>query len=187
MTATPSLQSSVPTFSLATLRAALAELTAERPERACRLQRAAYLVAFRVIERAETPGCWWVQSETDDAQQYFVVDVGGGRFTCRCPDAERRGHPCKHSLAVMLHQRAERRDAEATDPTGDPANVTAFPERAYSDDECFVLTPKGQAALGDPDPDPPAGPPLGPAWGECRYCGDPCWLAPSGAGACCIG
>jgi len=143
----PQAQSSAPTFSLATLRTVLAEMTAERPDRACRLQRAAYLVAFRVIERAETPGCWWVQSETDDAQQYFVVDVGGDRFTCRCPDAERRGHPCKHSLAVMLHQRAERLDAEQSDPTN---NVIPFPVPAYDPDaDRFELTPKGYAALAD--------------------------------------
>jgi hypothetical protein len=145
---TPQAQSTAPAFSLATLRTVLAEMTAEHPERACRLQRGAYLVAFRVIERAETPGCWWVQSETDDTQQYFVVDVGGGRFTCRCPDAERRGHPCKHSLAVMLYQRAERLDAEQNDPTN---NVIFFPEQpAYDPDlDRPVLTAKGYAALDD--------------------------------------
>src|SRR3954447_18061769 len=150
----PQAQSSAPTFSLATLRTVLAEMTAERPERACRLQRAAYLVAFRVIERAETPGCWWVQSETDDAQQYFVVDVGGDRFTCRCPDAERRGHPCKHSLAVALYSRCERADAEAVDPTADPT-VIPFPVPAFDPDrDRFGLTAQGYAALASPEHSP---------------------------------
>ncbi len=31
-----------------------------------------------------------------------VVGVDGGRVTCHCPDAERMGDGCKHSLALRL-------------------------------------------------------------------------------------
>ena len=31
-----------------------------------------------------------------------VVEVDGGRVTCHCPDAERMGDGCKHSLALRL-------------------------------------------------------------------------------------
>src|SRR5215213_2798383 len=163
VTATLSTQSSAPTFSLATLRTVLAELTAEHPDREWRLVKAANIVAVRTIERSPSGPGWWVESESEAGKFYFVLPVGG-HDTCSCQDYQRRGGPCKHGLAVELYTRCERRDAEANDPTGDPDNVTPFPERAYSDADRFVLTPKGYAALGDPDPDPgpPAGPPLGP-------------------------
>ena len=31
-----------------------------------------------------------------------VVEVDGARITCHCPDAERMGDSCKHSLAIRL-------------------------------------------------------------------------------------
>ena len=31
-----------------------------------------------------------------------VVEVDGARVTCHCPDAERMGDSCKHSLAIRL-------------------------------------------------------------------------------------
>ena len=31
-----------------------------------------------------------------------VVEVDGGHVTCHCPDAERMGDSCKHSLALRL-------------------------------------------------------------------------------------
>src|SRR5712692_7179579 len=33
----------------------------------------------------------------------YHIDVDG---TCRCPDAQHRGVPCKHVLAVQIHQQA---------------------------------------------------------------------------------
>ena len=31
-----------------------------------------------------------------------VVEIDGERITCHCPDAERMGDSCKHSLAIRL-------------------------------------------------------------------------------------
>ena len=31
-----------------------------------------------------------------------LVEVDGARVTCHCPDAERMGDSCKHSLAIRL-------------------------------------------------------------------------------------
>ena len=56
MTAPPSIQSSAPTFSLATLREVLAEMEAAHPERASRLVRAANIVAVRAIEQSPDSG-----------------------------------------------------------------------------------------------------------------------------------
>jgi hypothetical protein len=141
MRATPRFQSSAPSFCLATLRAALAELTAAYPERACRLERAANIVALRSIERGLRAG-WWVESESEPRKEYWVVDQ-----SCTCPDFKRRGGPCKHALAVELYRRCERLEAEQDDPTGAADNMTEFPERAYSDADRFELTPKGYSAL----------------------------------------
>ncbi len=40
-----------------------------------------------------------------------VVEVDGARITCHCPDAERMGDSCKHSLAIRLRAG----DGEVTD------------------------------------------------------------------------
>src|SRR5215212_1680281 len=111
MSATPSIQSSAPTFSLATLRTVLGEMTAERPEREWRLVKAANIVAVRTIERSPSGPGWWVESESEAGKFYFVLPVDG-RDTCSCQDYQRRGGPCKHGLAVELFQRCERDDAE---------------------------------------------------------------------------
>ena len=58
MTATPSIQSSAPTFSLATLRTVLAELTEQYPDREWRLVKAANIVAVRTI--APVYGIGWL-------------------------------------------------------------------------------------------------------------------------------
>ena len=73
----------------------------------------------------------------------------------------------------------------------------AFPARAYSDEDRFELTPKGLAALQQPEPDPepdpdgaPEGAPSlgdGSYWGECRTCGDIGWVSARGRGFCCVG
>ena len=141
MTATPIAQATIPTFSLATLRTVLAELTAEHPDREWRLVKAANIVAVRTIERSPTGPGWWVESETEAGKFYFVLAVGG-RDTCSCQDYQRRGGPCKHILATTLYARCERADAEQADPT-----VIPFPTPAYSDTDRFLLTPLGVATL----------------------------------------
>src|SRR4051794_34172939 len=148
MTATPSMQSSAPTFSLATLRTVLAELTEQYPDREWRLIKAANIVAVRTIERSPSGPGWWVESESEAGKFYFVLAVDG-RDTCNCQDYQRRGGPCKHALAAALFQRCERRDAEQADPT--PDTLLAFPTPAYTDADRFVLTPQGVAAIAATD------------------------------------
>jgi hypothetical protein len=139
-----------PTFSLATLRIALAELTLEHPERAGRLVKAANIVAVRSISPVYGIG-WLVESETDAGKTYWVMPVED-RMTCDCQDYRQRGGPCKHALAVELFTRCERRDAEASDPTPEPANIVPFPEQpAYTEEDRFVLTDAGLRALAAQD------------------------------------
>src|SRR4051795_12475298 len=106
VSATLSTQSSVPTFSLATLRTVLAELTAEHPDREWRLVKAANIVAVRTIERSPSGPGWWVESEGESGKFYFVLAVDAVD-TCNCQDYLRRGGPCKHALAVELYERCE--------------------------------------------------------------------------------
>src|SRR3954454_5651913 len=141
MSATPSIQSSAPAFSLATLRTILAELTQEHADREWRLVKAANIVAVRTIERSPSGPGWWVESESEAGKFYFVLPVAG-RDTCSCQDYQRRGGPCKHALAVELFQRCERVDAEQADPT-----VIPFPTTTFSDADRFLLTPLGAATL----------------------------------------
>jgi hypothetical protein len=71
MSATPSIQSSAPTLSLATLRTVLAELTEQYPDREWRLVKAANIVAVRTIERSPSGPGWWVESESEAGKFYF--------------------------------------------------------------------------------------------------------------------
>jgi hypothetical protein len=111
----PATLSIASTTTLADLRALVAQLRTEYPQAGPRLDHAAFIVTFRDVERGAGAGLWWVQSETDPNQTYMVT--AGER--CVCQDFARRGEltPCKHLLAVELHQRAERLEAEAQDPT----------------------------------------------------------------------
>jgi hypothetical protein len=118
MDATLSTQSTAPTFSLATLRTVLAEMTAEHPERQWRLVKAANIAAVRTVDRYPYGGIWFVGSECDPGKQYTIVPTENGD-TCDCMDYRQRGGPCKHILAVEMFQRCERLDAEANDPTAD--------------------------------------------------------------------
>ena len=93
------------TSSVPYLSTAVAELTAEHPDREWRLGKAANIVAVRTIERSPSGPGWWVESESEAGKFYFVLAVGG-RDTCSCQDYQRRGGPCKHSLAVGLLSRA---------------------------------------------------------------------------------
>jgi hypothetical protein len=53
---------------------------------------------------------------------YALVTSGTTRYqvqadgTCDCPDAQHRGVPCKHGLAVLIHARAQERVAPSPSP-----------------------------------------------------------------------
>src|SRR3954452_15765776 len=117
------------------LDTALAELTAEHPDREWRLVKAANIVAVRTVERSPSGPGWWVESESEAGKFYFVLPVDG-RDTCNCQDYQQRGGPCKHALAAALFQRCERLDAEQSDPTQQPIG--------------YALTPRGLAASTHP-------------------------------------
>jgi hypothetical protein len=144
MIATP-IQSSAPTFSLATLREVLAEMEAAQPTRASRLVSAANIVAIRRIEPTGT-GTYWVQSECDPTREYWVCPLPQFNvWRCTCKDFEQRGGPCKHALAVQMLEACEARE-RGPEP---PPTPLAFPARTLSDDEPipFELTPRAYATL----------------------------------------
>src|SRR3954470_21466036 len=108
---TPTSQHSAPTFSLATLRAVLAEMEAAHPERASRLVRAANIVAIRRVVLGDSGRVWWVESECDPTPEFMGVPVPDfGLMTCTCQDFQQRGGPCKHALAVQILQACEQRE-----------------------------------------------------------------------------
>ena len=140
MSATPSIQSTAPTFSIAHLRAAYTAMLAEAPERAPRLDRALATVVACSLERFTfRPGCWHVQSCREADTRYTVVPLEG-RLICNCPDAEHRGLPCRHTLAVEMYERAERLDADEQAPADEPIG--------------YELTAQGLAALAAPASEP---------------------------------
>jgi hypothetical protein len=161
MTATPTCEATtVPTFGVNVLRAVLAKGQAAHPELACRMQRAADLVAFRRIAPAVALSnlgrCWWVES-SDGSTEYFVSqDLRGDyrRYACSCPDYQQRGGPCKHAIAVRLLQACERRAAQ-TDPEPAAAPVTATTLDPAAPIP-FELTPLADRALEAPKPVPAA-------------------------------
>jgi hypothetical protein len=139
----PSIQSSAPQFSFATLREVLAAMEAAHPERAARLIHAANIVAIRRIQLGDSGKVWWVQSECDPTTEYMVVPVPEfGMMTCTCQDFQRRGGPCKHALAVQMLQACEERERGP-----EPEPPLALPSRCYSDDDRFELTAVGVAIL----------------------------------------
>ena len=140
-----------PAFSLQTLREVLAELKAAEPERGTRWDRAASIVALRTVEPGIRAG-WWVESECEANQWYWVFrPAGAPAETCMCPDYKQRGGPCKHALAVRLFLAAIAREAERQADEPIP-----FPERCYSDEDRFELTPLGEAYLDAYAPGPVA-------------------------------
>src|SRR5262249_9432485 len=161
MVATPSIQSSAPSISLATLREALADLKAQEPERGIRWDRAACIVALRTIQPGYTAGTW-VESECEAGKWYWVLQVPSGNWTCICPDYQQRGGPCKHALAVRVFEACEAKEAAreaASQPCaacGQPDRLTAGlcepcirREAAHDPDAPipFELTPQAIAAL----------------------------------------
>ncbi len=73
-----------------------------RPHLTGRLEKAAFLVLLRPIERMGTD-IWRVGSE--DGLRSYTVRKG----ECECSDYLRHGsgHPCKHRLALFLHRALE--------------------------------------------------------------------------------
>ena len=154
---TPEAQPTTPAISLATLRAALAELKAQEPERGCRWDRAAAIVALRRIQPGTASG-WWVESECEANKWYWVYrPVVAPVEMCMCADYKQRGGPCKHALAVRLLVACQERKAAREIPAPIP-----FPTERYSSEDRLELTPKGLAYLEstDPDPEPPAPEPI---------------------------
>ena len=156
MTTSPSIQSSAPAISLATLRMVLAKGQAAHPDLAAKMERAARIVALRRIEPGRaSPTIYWVQSEEHPEQEYLVHLAASYRDDrCNCPDYQRRVGPCKHAMAVRLLQaceRAEERRHTAAEPV-------PFPQRTLRDDEPipYALTAEGLAAIAAVEPDPVA-------------------------------
>src|SRR2546429_7227371 len=78
MSAQPSTaQPTTPAISLATLREVLAELKAQEPERGCRWDRAATIVALRTIKPGYADG-HWVASECESNRWYWGLRVQSG-------------------------------------------------------------------------------------------------------------
>src|ERR687886_1616669 len=146
MTATPSIQSSAPAISLATLREVLAKGQAAHPELACRMERAALIVVQRSISPAMAPENhgvgYWVEASDGSREYWVTLDPRGYRGDrCTCPDYRQRGGPCKHAMAVRLLQECE------ADERGPEPPPLAFPPRGYADEDGFELILKGEAYL----------------------------------------
>src|SRR5712692_979533 len=158
MSAQPSTpQPTTPAISLATLRAVLAELKAQEPERGCCWDRAAMIVALRRMQPGTAAG-YWVESECEPNKWYWVYRPAVAPVEmCLCEDYKQRGGPCKHALAVRLLRACEETEAARATPAPIP-----FPTERYSPEDRFELTPKGLAYLEstDPDPEPPAPEPI---------------------------
>ena len=84
------------------LRGLINDAAMRRPHLTGRLERAAFLVLLRPIERMGTD-IWRVGSE--DGLRFYTVREG----ECECSDYLRHGsgHPCKHRLALFLHRSLE--------------------------------------------------------------------------------
>ncbi len=84
------------------LRGLIKDATMRRPHLTGRLEKAAFLVLLRPIERLGTD-IWRVGSE--DGLRFYTVREG----ECECSDYLRHGsgHPCKHRIALFLHRSLE--------------------------------------------------------------------------------
>ncbi len=84
------------------LRGLINDAAMRRPHLTGRLEKAAFLVLLRPIERLGSD-LWRVGSE--DGLRFYTVREG----ECECSDYLRHGsgHPCKHRLALFLHRSLE--------------------------------------------------------------------------------
>ncbi len=90
------------------LRGLINDAAMRRPHLTGRLEKAAFLVLLRPIERLGAD-IWRVGSE--DGLRFYTVREG----ECECSDYLRHGsgHPCKHRLALFLHRSLENGAREA--------------------------------------------------------------------------
>lgn len=84
------------------LRTLIEEASTTRPHLTSRLEKAAFLVLLRPIERLGQD-VWRVGSE--DGLRFYTVRGG----ECECTDYVRHGsgHLCKHRIALFLHRSLE--------------------------------------------------------------------------------
>ena len=118
MVATPSTNgTTVPTFGVNVLRAALAKAHRHAPEHGARLDRAAAIVATRNVEPFGQ-SAWLVESERQAGSYYLVRHTPFG-WDCLCADYRQRKLDCKHILAVRLwlaRRKAEERPRRRSRP-----------------------------------------------------------------------
>jgi hypothetical protein len=139
-----------PAFSLATLRAVLAELEPIHGQRAVR---AANIVACRAIKPSRASKMWYVQSETDPTNDYIVCNALADRWSCSCQDwARRQPAACKHILAVTILQDCEARERGPEPPPIPLPFTEADPDAPIG----YELTAAALAALDTADPMPAA-------------------------------
>lgn len=116
-----------------------------RPELSSRLDRAAFIAAFRIVRLVDASDSahplYTVESETEAGKTYAV----NGR--CECRDYERApGHFCKHRLAVALIERAasDAAHANAEADAGQLVTVEKYGSRHWAvrdaDGELVVVT-----------------------------------------------
>ena len=88
--------------SIEELRGLINDAAMRRPHLTGRLEKAAFLVLLRPIERLGTD-IWRVGSE--DGLRFYTVRDG----ECECSDYQRHGsgHLCKHRIALFLHRSFE--------------------------------------------------------------------------------
>lgn len=84
------------------LRVLVKDASIMRPHLTSRLEKAAFLVLLRPIERLDRD-LWQVGSE--DGLRFYTVRDGD----CECTDYVRHGsgHLCKHRIALFLHRSLE--------------------------------------------------------------------------------
>ncbi len=85
------------------LRVLVKDASMMRPHLTSRLEKAAFLVLLRPIERLGAGDLWQVGSE--DGLRFYTVRDGD----CECTDYVRHGsgHLCKHRIALFLHRSLE--------------------------------------------------------------------------------
>jgi hypothetical protein len=94
------------------LRLLVESAAARRPHLTSRLEKAAFLVLLRPIQKLAGDS-WQIPSE--DGLRFYTVRRG----ECDCSDYLRHGsgHPCKHRLALFLHRALEVEGARDSKPT----------------------------------------------------------------------
>jgi SWIM zinc finger len=94
------------------LRLLVESAAARRPQLTGRLEKAAFLVLLRPIQKVDGD-VWQIPSE--DGLRFYRVTRG----ECNCSDYLRHGagHPCKHRLALFLHRALEVEGARDSKPT----------------------------------------------------------------------